>query len=41
MGHASGKPKYGDGHGLKLKMKYLQMIALAPAEASVLLKAVG
>jgi integrase len=34
MGHASGKPKYGDGHGLKLKLKYLQMIALAPAELS-------
>jgi hypothetical protein len=32
MGHASGKPKYRDGHGLKLKLKYLQMIALAPAD---------
>lgn len=30
MGHATGKPKYGDGHGLRLKLKYLQMVALAP-----------
>jgi integrase len=41
MGHASGKPKYGDGHGLKLKLKYLQMIALASPEPDVTLKAVG
>ncbi|SHN87121.1 hypothetical protein [Bradyrhizobium erythrophlei] len=27
MGHAVGKPKYGDGYGLKLKLKYLQAIA--------------
>lgn len=30
MGHNTGKPKYGDGHGLRLKLKYIQMIALAP-----------
>lgn len=30
LGHANGKPKYGDGHGLRLKLKYLQMVALAP-----------
>jgi integrase len=28
MGHAIDKPKYGDGYGLKLKLKYLQAIAL-------------
>lgn len=28
MGHATGKPKYGDGYGLQLKAKYLQAIAL-------------
>jgi integrase len=27
MGHAIDKPKYGDGYGLKLKLKYLQAIA--------------
>lgn len=31
IGHATGKPKYGDGYGLKLKAKYLQSIALIPA----------
>jgi integrase len=30
VGHATGKPKYGDGYGLKLKAKYLQAIALTP-----------
>lgn len=30
LGHATDKPKYGDGHGLRLKLKYLEMIALAP-----------
>jgi integrase len=28
MGHNTGKPKYGDGHGLRLKLKYIQMIEL-------------
>jgi integrase len=28
MGHSIDKPKYGDGYGLKLKLKYLQVIAL-------------
>ncbi|MGM4887544.1 hypothetical protein [Tardiphaga sp. 11_C7_N12_6] len=41
MGHASGKPKYGDGHGLKLKLKYLQMIALAPADAEAACRSVA
>lgn len=41
MGHASGKPQYGDGHGLRLKLKYLLLTALAPAAASVPLEAVG
>jgi site-specific recombinase XerD len=31
MGHATGKPKYGDGYGLQLKAKYLKSIALTPA----------
>ncbi|MHC2241465.1 molecular chaperone [Bradyrhizobium elkanii] len=30
MGHDTKKPKYGDGHGLDLKWKYIQLIALAP-----------
>lgn len=30
MGHSTNKPKYGDGYGLKLKLKYLRAIALAP-----------
>jgi hypothetical protein len=30
MGHTTGKPKYRDGYGLKLKLKYLQAIALTP-----------
>jgi hypothetical protein len=31
MGHATQKPKYGDGYGLGLKLKYLQLIALRPS----------
>ena len=31
MGHRTDKPKYGDGYGLGLKLKYLQLIALTPA----------
>ncbi|MBR0937292.1 tyrosine-type recombinase/integrase [Bradyrhizobium jicamae] len=27
MGHANGKPRYGDGYGLQLKQRYLQAIA--------------
>lgn len=30
MGHDTKKPKYGDGHGLHLKLKYIEKIALAP-----------
>lgn len=30
MGHDTKKPKYGDGHGLHLKMKYIERIALQP-----------
>ncbi|EJN15670.1 phage integrase family protein [Bradyrhizobium sp. YR681] len=30
MGHDTKKPKYGDGHGLDLKLKYIERIALAP-----------
>ncbi|TFV34582.1 molecular chaperone [Bradyrhizobium frederickii] len=30
MGHDTHKPKYGDGHGLDLKLKYLEKIALGP-----------
>jgi len=30
MGHRTDKPKYGDGYGLALKLKYLQLIALTP-----------
>lgn len=33
MGHNTSKPRYGDGHGLRLKLKYLQMVALAPGMA--------
>lgn len=32
MAHVSGKPKYGDGYGLKLKAKYLKSIALTPGK---------
>jgi len=31
VGHATGKPKYGDGYGLKLKAKYLNAIAMTLA----------
>ena len=35
MGHKTAKPKYGDGYGLKLKLKYLQAIELgSPRSAS-------
>ena len=30
MGHDTRKPKYGDGHGLHLKLKIIEKIALAP-----------
>lgn len=30
MGHRTDKPQYGDGYGLGLKLKYLQLIALTP-----------
>jgi integrase len=30
MGHSIDKPKYGDGYGLALKLKYLHAIALTP-----------
>ena len=30
MGHATLKPKYGNGYGLGLKLKYLQLIAFTP-----------
>ncbi|WP_456655840.1 hypothetical protein [Bradyrhizobium sp. JR3.5] len=33
MGHATGKPKYGDGYGLQLKAKYLKAIAITPSVA--------
>jgi integrase len=33
MGHSTGKPKYGDGYGLKLKRKYIHAIALTPDTA--------
>jgi integrase len=35
MGHSTGKPRYGDGYGLQLKRKYLQMIAFTPPPAAV------
>jgi integrase len=35
MGHATGEPKYGDGYGLKLKLKYLQAIALSPVGVEI------
>lgn len=30
MGHNPKKPKYGDGHGLRLKLKYISLVALKP-----------
>jgi len=41
MGHASGKPKYGDGHGLNLKLRFLREIALAPETSITALRAVS
>ena len=35
MGHRTDKPKYGDGYGLSLKLKYLQLIGLTPAAGRV------
>jgi hypothetical protein len=35
MGHRTDKPQYGDGYGLRLKVKYLQMIAFTPPAAAV------
>ena len=35
MGHRTDKPQYGDGYGLRLKLKYLQMIAFTPPAAAV------
>jgi hypothetical protein len=32
MGHTIDKPKYGDGYGLKLKLKYLKAIAMSPRQ---------
>jgi integrase len=40
MGHRTDKPQYGDGYGLKLKLKYLQAIALtSEAQANVVAEA--
>jgi hypothetical protein len=33
MGHKTDKPKYGDGYGLRLKLKYIQAIAFKSAPA--------
>jgi hypothetical protein len=33
MGHTTDKPKYGDGYGLKLKLKYLREIAFEQSAA--------
>ncbi len=33
MGHDTKKPKYGDGHGLRLKLKFISRVALAPGTA--------
>lgn len=41
MGHANGKPKYGDGHGLRLKLRYLQEIALDAATSVQAVSAVA
>jgi integrase len=35
MGHSTGKPRYGDGYGLQLKRKYVQMIAFTPPLVAV------
>ena len=36
MGHSTGKPKYGDGYGLKMKQRYVQAVVsnFTPASAS-------
>ncbi len=40
MGHRTDKPQYGDGYGLRLKLKYLQAIALtSPAQATLVTEA--
>jgi hypothetical protein len=39
MGHRTDKPKYGDGYGLGLKFKYLQLIALRRGSRRVVIKA--
>jgi integrase len=33
MGHSTDKPKYGDGYGLKMKLKYLQAIAFTSPDS--------
>ena len=33
MGHKIDKPKYGDGYGLRLKLKNIQAIAFTPRPA--------
>lgn len=35
MGHRTDKPQYGDGYGLQLKLKYLQMIAFTLPSAAI------
>src|SRR5262249_9864703 len=35
MGHRTDKPKYGDGYGLALKLKYLQAIAFTSQAANI------
>ena len=34
MGHAIGKPKYGDGYGLQIKLDHLKKIAMSPLVAT-------
>ena len=34
MGHKIDKPRYGDGYGLRLKLKNIQAIAFAPGAAT-------
>ena len=34
MGHKIDKPKYGDGYGLRLKLKNIQAIAFTPGPAA-------
>jgi integrase len=33
MGHTNSKPRYGDGYGLKLKVKYVEAIAFRPTKS--------